>query len=236
MTDPTSASLEPLTAIAPRRSRAFDVADYLLATIRDRGLVAGDRIGTALELQTSLGVAKSTFAEAVKILVEREQIFAKTGPRGGIFVAEAPADRILPRYFKAREDNEVTMREVMEVRDHLEHLVAHDALDHATDDDLRRLSDAVDALAHAGQDGFVEAVSNFHTIIASAVANSVLRDLYLSLLEFLAGGVVASDEPGSSADAETYLAERVAIHREIFECLTARDHARLADALARHTA
>lgn len=216
-----------------RRSRAMDVADYVTEAIASRKLRPGDRVGTAMELQTSLGVAKSTVAEAVKILVDRGQVVAKTGPNGGVFVADAEGHPSLKRYFVALVDDVATLEGALTVRDHLEDLVARDALEYASDDDIAELGAIVASMEHEGPEGMLPAVWSFHRRVGQMVNNRVLREMYTSLTDYIA----ASTKTGADAlsqDPAAFANERLAVHRDIYRAIAARDRNALDEALLRH--
>lgn len=219
-------------ALAERRSRAVDVADYVTELIRVRQLLPGDRIATAQELQDQLGVAKSTVAAAVKLLADRGQATAKTGPYGGLFVAAAESGQTLKRYLIALDDAE-RIDQVMVIRDHLEELVARTALDDATDADLEHVVEIARNMARAPSGDVLGEIWRFHRRLAETLRNRVLKELYLSLTDYLSSSTV----PGLDVyadDPEGFLSDRIQIHGEIALALAARDRAALDAALGRH--
>lgn len=225
--------VDAAVSIPARRSRAMDVADYVSQTISSRGLQAGDRVATALELQTTLGVAKSTVAEAVKIMADRGQVVAKTGPNGGVFVADPSANPVLRRYFVALVDDVETLSGALAVRDHLEDLVARDALTDATDDDIAELGAIVAEMEQDAPEALLSTVWRFHRRVGESVNNRVLREMYMSLTDYIA----ASTKTGARSLAEdpaAFTNQRIEVHRDIYRAIAARDAEALDEALRRH--
>src|SRR6202021_2975337 len=73
----------------PRRaSRAEMVAEAVEDRIVNQKLAPGTRLGSRGELGTMLAVAPSTVSEAIKLLESRGRVVTRTGPGGGVFVAE----------------------------------------------------------------------------------------------------------------------------------------------------
>ncbi len=79
--------------LAVRVSRAEALANELQAEIAGYGLRPGYRLGTKEDLRVRFGVATATVNEAVRLMESRKQVIARSGIRGGVFVAAAERRR-----------------------------------------------------------------------------------------------------------------------------------------------
>ena len=84
----TTDSVDLAFDVPRRESRAETTAQAVERRIIADRLAPGVRLGTRRELGDLLGVAPQTVSEAIKLLEDRGRVVTKTGPRGGVFVAE----------------------------------------------------------------------------------------------------------------------------------------------------
>jgi len=195
------------------------------------GLAPGSRIGTKDELRRRYGVAVATLSEAVRLLELRGLVEARPGPGGGIFVAE-PATRVALTHLQLGfRQGTANYEECLEVRDALEPLVCRDAARRRTQRDLRELRALVDRMAEHADDptGYFKLNWTLHRRIAALTPNAPLRNIYLTLLDYLEASLDRAeygrfDGPGSAA-----------VHRELVEAIAAGEGARLDAAVAAHT-
>src|ERR1700728_262255 len=85
--------LNESTAVSPfdmpkRPSLAESAAQAVERRIVEDGMAPGTRIGTRRELGDLLAVAPSTVSETIRLLEDRGRVVTRTGPNGGVFVAE----------------------------------------------------------------------------------------------------------------------------------------------------
>ena len=105
----------------PRRSSRAEVVAVAVETrIMDESLVPGTRLGTRRELGAMLGVAPSTVSEAIKLLEDRGQVTTRTGPLGGVFVAEPGLTLRLARSLMQVSGARMEVADALAVRDVLE--------------------------------------------------------------------------------------------------------------------
>lgn len=215
-------------------SRADAVAAYIEDRIRVSRLEPGDRICTKKDLQDELGVAAATVSEAVKLLNDRGRVVAKTGPRGGLFVAESDPGIPLGRFLLAVGTDASALSGAMELRDYLEFLIVEHATKYRSADDLDELRDILDELVRHRLDIelHVDLVWRLHLRIGAITPNATLRATYAGLMAFIAEHV---DSPRSSEVKEApFFDQRIALHRGIVEAIESGDTVRAREAVGLH--
>jgi GntR family transcriptional repressor for pyruvate dehydrogenase complex len=209
----------------PRReSRAEATAQAVERRIvRDR-LEAGVRLGTRRELGEQLGVAPQTVSEAIKLLEDRGRVVTKTGPRGGVFVAEPAAGVRLARSMMAVSGSENEVVDALEVRDILEDaVIVHAAQAAHRGPELDGMLRALDRMRAATDTAeFYRRNLEFHAEIAELCDNEMLRTLYRGLLE-----VVQSSAPRLTPlpgqDPQKLRESRAKVHADIADAIVRGD-------------
>lgn len=133
----------------------------------------GDRLPVESELSESLGVSRNTVREAVRVLVHVGMLETRQGD--GTYVrATRDAGETLRRIGHTR------LADQLEVRIMLETEAAKLAASRRTDEDLRRMTDALDARAKAGAvlPLRIRHDESFHHALVAASHNSALVELY----------------------------------------------------------
>ncbi|MCW2756225.1 MAG: transcriptional regulator, GntR family protein [Marmoricola sp.] len=209
----------------PRRaSRADGVARAVEQRITEDDLAPGFRLGTRAELVASLGVAPSTVSEAIKLLEDRGRVTTKTGPGGGVFVAEPGVTIRLARSIMSVTGSASEVADALEVRNVLELAVIINAAETThSGKDLEGLIHAMSALrAAANTAEFFRTNLEFHGEVAQLCSNDVLRKMYTALLE-----IVQSHEPRlafrSDQDQAMVNARRVQVHQDIADAIATGD-------------
>jgi DNA-binding FadR family transcriptional regulator len=172
----------------PRReSRAEVTAQAVERRIVQDQLRPGVRLGTRRELGELLGVAPQTVSEAIKLLEDRGRVITKTGPRGGVFVAEPGVGVRLARSMMAVSGSESQVVEALEVRDILESaVIVHAAQAAHGEPELDRMLRALDRMRAATDTAeFHRRNLEFHAEVAQLCGNEVLRTMYRGLLEIV---------------------------------------------------
>lgn len=211
-------------ALPRRSSRAEAVAVAVETRIMTEGLEPGTRLGTRRELGMMLGVAPSTVSEAIKLLDDRGQVTTRTGPQGGIFVAEPGLTLRLARSLMQVSGARMEVAHALAVRDILEPAVIEAAAA------ARHGAAAVTGLRHAmramrtarNTPEFYHRNLEFHAEVAGLCPNEVLRTIYEGLLD-----AVRSREPHlellPGQNRRTLHASRVRIHQAILDAVVAGD-------------
>jgi len=214
--------------------RAVDLAARIEGAIRDGSIAAGARLGTKRELCERYNVSYGTLNEAIRVLQHRGFLATLSGPRGGLFAAE-PTPRVKLSYLSLGYDPGGTFDECAAVRYALDDAVVVDAAGSRSDADVRALSDLLAELERSASEPTAYLRHNWalHRRIAEACGNSVLRNLYCTLLD--ANESELRDVQPDPAFAE-YVKANLAAHGEIVAAIAAGDAARARVAVARHAA
>ncbi|PRX98713.1 FadR/GntR family transcriptional regulator [Allonocardiopsis opalescens] len=156
------------------------LVEQVIAQLREqiaRGEWAvGDRIPTEPELAAQLGVGRNTVREAVRALAHAGLLEIRQGSGTFVRATSELEGALRRRVARAR------MREALEVRRALELEAARLAARRRTDDDLRRLDDAMrrrtEALSAGAIPAFVDADVAVHRGVVAAAHNGLLSELY----------------------------------------------------------
>jgi DNA-binding FadR family transcriptional regulator len=209
----------------PRRaSRAEMVAEAVEHRIIEDGLEPGTRLGSRAELGTMLGVAPSTVSEAIKLLESRGRAVTRTGPGGGIFVAEPGVRLRLARTMMSVTGSEYEVAEALEVRGILDSVVIVSAAARPhTRRELAPMLRSLRAMDRATDTAeFYRHNLDFHFEIAALCGNQVLGAIYRSLLELVRSHHPRL-QPLPGQDREKLHATRVEVHRAIADAITSGD-------------
>jgi len=207
-----------------RASRAEAAAQAVERRIITDELRPGTRLGTRRELGDLLAVAPSTVSEAIKLLEDRGRVVTRTGPGGGVFVAEPGVGVRLARTMMRVSGSEGEVTDALQVRDILETAVIVGAAEAAHPPaelaDLKRAMQALRAATDMAE--FYRRNLEFHAEVAALCHNEMLQTIYRSLLEI----VQARDPklallPGQ--DAGKLHAQRTQVHQDIVDAITKGD-------------
>jgi DNA-binding FadR family transcriptional regulator len=221
------ASAEPV-----RISRAEELSRRLEQEIVDKGLPAGERLGTKEEIRGRFGYAVATVNEALRLLETRGLIEARPGPGGGMFVA-SPSSRVkLNHLILGFKVDDAPFTDCLAVRNALEPLVCREAATHCRPADAKALRQTIARMQKQTDNpkAFLRLNWDLHRRMAKMCANAPLKTLYLTLLDFVDEGLddVTGDE---FFDAEGNLT----VHEELVEAVIDGDPKRLAKAIEKHT-
>lgn len=209
----------------PRRtSRAEVVAEAVESRIVEQGLRPGTRLGTRQELGAMLDVAPSTVSESIKLLEARGRVQTRSGPGGGVFVAEPGVRLRLARTMMSVTGPSDDVAEALKVRDILEPAVIVNAAEQAPDRrTLKPMLRALAAMDRARDTAeFYSHNLDFHSEVAALCGNSVLGGMYRGLLE-----LVRSRDPHlellPGEDSMTVHATRLSVHKAIADAIVSGD-------------
>lgn len=212
----------PVFELSPiGKANAYEaVQRELLRTVLSGKVKVGDKLPSEQEMAQQLGVSRSVVREALGSLRALGLIDSRVG-RGSFVISTTPAS--LPKRF--------SMYDVYEARSLLEIPMARLAARRAANEDLAKMTAAVDAM-EAAQDGreWEEQDAAFHAALAHASGNTILMDLgrrvHRDLLQEL-GISLRSDARVRQANSE---------HREICSAIAAGNEERAAHAMSVHLA
>ena len=219
------------------KTRAELLAEQVQDRIATDDLKAGDMIGTLDELKQESGYARSTVAEAIRLLADRGVAEIRPGRRGGVYVAAdgAPVVRI-GRTLLTISDHPAAVTDAIAVRNALEPLIVMDATRHRDEADIRELDVLLKQLADAiplGTAAFLEINWKLHLRIAEITPNVFARNLYQGMVQYT-NDHASSAEHSEPSDDRPWLEMRYQIHRELVEAVTSGDTHRANQAVSSH--
>ncbi|WP_125610239.1 FadR/GntR family transcriptional regulator [Specibacter cremeus] len=208
---------------------AVQIARLIEDEIVAKGRGAGYFIGRRQELASRYSVAPATLGEAIQLLRSRGLVDAKPGPGGGIFVADAsPFTGLIDELLSIRE-SPVTLNDSLRVLDALDGAILHDAIEHASTQDIRELRLRALALQDSwGEPAREREIWALHARIAQISPNELLRSLYLNLVGFITRRY--SEE--NTAPATPF---RLQTHLDFVTAIERGDHELGDEAILRHT-
>ncbi|MFD1415017.1 FadR/GntR family transcriptional regulator [Oceanobacillus jeddahense] len=161
------------------------VADSLIAMIKEGSLKSGDKLDSVEQLSKSFGVGRSAIREALSGLRSMGLVEMRQGE--GTYVKAFDAERFtLPvsTAFLMKQDD---VKELYQVRKILEVGTAAYAAESHTDKDLEKMEEALQLMADAkGNDRIAEqADADFHLAVAQATQMNLLIHLMGSVSELM---------------------------------------------------
>lgn len=203
-----------------------------------RALQPGERIGRKEEIRQKVGVSHGTFNEALRLLQSEGLITLKSGPQGGLFCAHQSPIAKFGRAVLQLDSESARVSEAVRIRAALEPLIIEDVVGVASSslvEEMHRHLDAMQRAVGAEELGldFLRANWLLHGAIARAGSNAMLRELYISLLDFIEGHtlsvVMVGEEPMCSFHHDRYL-----VHRAIVDAIESDDMRAAMAATHRH--
>lgn len=216
-------------------SRAVAVVQFVERRIAEEQLRPGDRIGTKVDLQAEVGVARATLNEAVRMLHDRGRIRTVPGPKGGIYVAEYDPGQQMGRFLLAVGNDARSVADAIQLRDALEYLVLAEATRHRTEADLEELRRLFEDIERSQQQSasLLEAIWAFHERLATMTPNRLLSSTYDGLTRFIRDHVQGIPDH-MTADPDEFHRHRLEVHRQLLEVVASGDVTRVNEAIHRH--
>lgn len=219
------------------QTRANVLASELEQQILDREFKPGELIGTIDSLRERSGFARSTVAEAVRLLADRGLAEIRPGRGGGLFATAAGPMVRIRHTLLAVTDAPASVAEAVAVRDALEVLIDVDAAENRTSadiTDMKRLLARLTAAAAKGTTKFLLANWDLHERIALISPNQTASALYLSMTRFVREHAVAATHDEAPETASEWLDLRVETHGELVDAIVAGDATRVKRAVDKH--
>jgi DNA-binding FadR family transcriptional regulator len=217
----------------PSTSYGAAIARQLEREISGGAHLPGERIGTREDLRRRFDVSVGTINEAVRLAVARGLIVSRTGPGGGLFLAEASTRMQRSLLFADYAgDDDADTQDYIDLRDALEPLACRSAASNCNSDDaeafvvlLGRMRDAADR-----PEMYMIQNWNLHRRVAQCIRNPLLHSMYLVVLDALEATLESV-----SYDAAV-VEQHLQVHAELIDAIVAGPGQRLEDALKRHAA
>ncbi|WP_020499823.1 FadR/GntR family transcriptional regulator [Sciscionella marina] len=219
-----------------RMTRAEAVGQHVRREIAERGLRPGQLIGTKTDIRASVGVAKATMNEAVRLLESQGVVAVRPGPGGGLFVAQHDPVVRLGQSLLTVDAEPVRVADAVVVRELLEPRIIVDAAEHRTQDDIVAITAQSEALADVVDDpnAFVHAVWELHRTFARITPNRILRETYLSMLRFIDAETLGVGSVEEDTSHRRYKRSRLRLHQRIAKAVVAGNLDRAADLAREH--
>lgn len=170
-----------LNAVSPGKAkrRPEVIAERIRHVIQTDRLQPGDRLPQEKDLIDQFKAAKGTVREAMKALETQGLLFTRTGPGGGVFVAEPSAEHameMLGHYFFFDQPG---LEEIYAIRKLLEPEIAASLAGKLSDDDLEKLEGTMRFYDRAPKnldDQFEQRAAelDFHTELAQLCPNRLM--------------------------------------------------------------
>lgn len=218
------AETAPLRPVS--RPRLYEqVAQQILAWVRDTGLQAGDRLPPERDLAARLGVSRATISQAL-VAMEVVGIINVRHGDGAVLVDSSGSSRIgeaLRRHARQLPD-------IIDAREALESKLAALAAVRRTEEDLARIDAALEAMERDIEEGGrgVDGDESFHNAVTLAGHSPLLHRLMTEISGLIKETRLESlSQPGRPR-------ESLQGHRAIAEAIRAQDPAAAAAAMRDH--
>jgi GntR family transcriptional regulator, transcriptional repressor for pyruvate dehydrogenase complex len=172
--------IDPPNMTSPsRRRREESISDQIKDMIVERGLKPGERLPAERELMEIFGASKGSVREALSALRSQGLIRTRTGPGGGVFLAEIGAQRamaLLSNYFIFRTPS---ILDIYAVRCELEPELAASVAGQLSAEDFVRLEQTMriyDAPPQTAEEEYYQRMAelDFHSVLAELCPNPIL--------------------------------------------------------------
>ncbi len=203
-----------------RRSLSRQVSEAMEEMIRRGRWQVGERIPSEPELAKSFSVSHNTLREAVQSLIHAGMLEARPGD--GTYVLAS--DRLSVAMNNRLSESELS--KILEARLALEKEIARLAAANRTEDDLRRMGEAL-AQCHRKSGTGIDDDMHFHACVADATHNPVLSELYGIIIRYIQQNL------GHLLEEKQYDAGAMALHDELIKAIARRDAAHAGDIVER---
>jgi DNA-binding FadR family transcriptional regulator len=219
------------------KTRAELLATQLEEQIANGEFKPGEMIGTLDDLKQRSGYARSTVAEAIRLLADRGAAEIRPGRGGGVYVAtdRDPVVRI-GRTLLTVASHPGAVTDAIAVRRALEPLIVMDATRHRDEADIRELRNILRELADAIPEGtakFVQTNWRLHLRISDITPNAFAANIYRGMLQYTNDHASAA-EHSENSDDQPWLEMRYQVHRELVDAIASGDTHRANQAVSSH--
>ncbi len=209
--------------IGSRKVLSFSVQEQIEEAIRERKLVAGDRLPTELELGEQFGVSRTVMREALRGLQAKGFISIEKGR--GMFIKELTSSFVVEplHFYLSLNCPSVGALDVVHARQVMEPSIAAMAALHRTPEMLQLLNaniqEMIQILRSNGQYGnFADTDSDFHLLIAKASKNPIMPLVIESIRKLMSQINLALYDVVK--DAKEFAVD---FHSKIFDAISARN-------------
>jgi DNA-binding FadR family transcriptional regulator len=190
---------------------AMVIAQEIVHKISVNHYPSGTKLPTESEMLEEYGVGRGTLRESLRFLEMNGVITMKPGPGGGPFTGQPDAKDLAGTLALFLQLNGTPFRSIVEVRMHIEPIIARLAAVHATPEALNEILQTVSQMRSNldNEAAFLEANEGFHSAVARASMNPVFALLIGSLHWITDGSPLGVDYPSDRREAVLEAHERV---------------------------
>jgi len=204
------------------RSKPERLAEQLRTRIAAGGLEPGSHLGTKTALCNEYDIALSTLNETLSILKADGLVRVRTGPGGGVTIADSPPLVRLGRKLLQLDGAATDVAECLLIRNAIEPLIVQQATMHASENDIGDLRSIAERMRKDNADdlAFLRLNVKLHERIAYIIPDGLLRSMYLGVL-----GFVDEHTVGVIADPDTQdrIQTRLDVHIDLVEAIASAD-------------
>ena len=209
------------------------VAEAIREQILKRNFPTGSRLPSSEELMEEFGISRPTLREALNSLESEGLVRMRRGPGGGAIVQAPDGASILSSLESLLRFEGTTLEQVMAVRCVIDPLAARLAAEHATREQLARLSQSLEkqrdpSILSSGDLWFRENLA-FHFVIAAASQNPLVRVLSEALFR-----LVLEPGPTLALMTDARRSRSVDEHEAVYDAIATRDPDRAESAIRAH--
>ena len=228
---PTATAVQPRLVPAPNMLEELGIIDVpkscdVLAERLQQQILGGtfppgSALPTERELVAATGLSRGSVREALRILGAQGLVRTRAGRYGGSVVSR-PTDALLASHINLfAKGLSVSLSALVEARQALEPMVAYLAARNRTAEDLatlQRISTRLDAAARDDAAGFLVENANWHSALAAASHNDLLRAFSASISGLMLEA--SRIENFASADVRMLVTQA---HRRILHAIEQQD-------------
>lgn len=213
-----------------RVSLSQQVHAAIIDYVQEHDLQVGDKLPTEEEFAELLHVSRTSVREATKALCMSGAV--ESIPGKGSFLRPPMLHFILNRSESPVFQAHASISQIMEVRMAVELLAADLAIERATEEDIQRVADAMEALRHAvlSQTRWAAQGATFHIRIAESAKNPLI----VKLVESYSDTVGKYRDAMVNSNTDTDMDHHIQEHEAILQALRARDKKAMHTAIRRH--
>lgn len=204
----STSGLQPLA-----RPRLYEqVAEQITLWIKENGLTPGDKLPPERDLAKRLGVSRATLSQAL-VALEVIGVVAVRHGDGAVITDNSGSAKIID----ALREHAKRLPEIIDARDALETKIAALAAARRTDEDLKRIDDALGTMENDIDEGGrgVNGDELFHTAVTAAAHSPLLSKMMAEISDLILETRIESlSQPGRPHDS-------LAAHRRIAEAIGA---------------
>lgn len=170
--------------------RSDKIADEIKRWIVEQELDPGHRLPQEKELIDRFRSSKGTVREAIKGLEAQGLVTTRTGPGGGVFVAEVADEKAMSMLSNFFYFKDLGIKDIYQLRIKLEPEIAESLCGQLTEADLERLKATITIYSSPAatlEEEYQQRLDEFafHEVLAELCTNSILSFICLFLIKLL---------------------------------------------------